>query len=172
MKESTQLILYGVFAFFAYRLLGSKKTYVEPKPITPSDDIPISGHDTPRPDSQWTLIYSTINSSNVVWEYRRPYQWTAKGEVMEWEDFFVIGNKTHTSFVSSSSARTTIDIRGSSAEVFFNAGEAIDYLNRISSSPTGGPSLAPPTDEADTTPSWQPKKGFGFGSASPPAQGW
>ena len=171
MKGSTQLILYGVFAYFAYRLLGSKKKS-EPKPITPNDDIPISGHNTPQPDSRWTLMYSTSNSSNVVWEYTRPYQWTESGEVVEWSTFIVIGNKSHTRFVSSSSARTNITINGEKAETFFNVGTAVDYLNRVSSSPTGGPSLAPPTNEADTTPSWQPKKGFGFGSASPPAQGW
>ncbi|MAN61632.1 MAG: hypothetical protein CMI60_06765 [Parvibaculum sp.] len=175
MKASTQLIVYGVFAFFAYRLI-KPKSYSDdgsetPTPTQPEDPTQ-PPHTTPRPNAQWTNVYSTDASPNVVWRYEAPYQWTERGTVTSWETHYVVGNESHTSFVSSSAARTTIRINGATAETFFSEAAAVDYVNRTAQAPTGGPSYLPP-EPASPKPSWQPTVSTGFGSSmKPPSQGW
>ena len=174
MKASTQLIVYGVFAFFAYRLI-KPKSYNDDgsqEPVEPVDPSQ-PPHTTPRPNGRWTNVYSTDVSPNVVWRYERPYQWTERGVVTSWQTYYLVGNESHTSFVTSSSSRMHITVNGASAETFFSEASAVEYVNRTSQSPTGGPSYAPPSDNAEPSPSWQPKVNNGFGSSmNPPSQGW
>ena len=172
MKASTQLIAYGVFAFFAYRLI-KPKSYSDDgsqEPVEPVDPSQ-PPQSTPRPDSEWTNVYATENSPNVVWKYRRPYQWSERGIVTQWETYYLVGNDSHSSFVTSSSLRTTITVDGKTAEIFFSEASAVAYVNRNAQRPVG-PDYLPPAP-ANPKPSWQPTVSTGFGSSmKPPSQGW
>ena len=159
MKSSTQLILFGVLGFFTVRILGKSRIEEYDDSTESEDNVVIPGGPTnaPMEQSQWLVAYSIQGVENVVWNYQRPYQWTPSGIVTSWNTYFLIGNRTHTGFTSSSDGGnpngiyTQITVNGKTVNAYFNLAEAVAVLNSSNSpkDPTG-----PSTNDPNFEPHW------------------
>ena len=137
------LLLAGIVGFFIYKAKQNPNEETQPL-IGTTEELP----------DQWTQIYSAEGTSNVVWEYQTSYGLLYEDGTDDryYETFFVIGNPTHTGFVSDSSNRGQITINGKKAKAYPNAGEAVSELNRMAAQPTGPtqPQLPPVTPPPST----------------------
>lgn len=173
MQSSTRLIFYGILGFFVIRVLGKS---TEKDGMNDSGDTVVvtGGSTTTSPSSQWLVAYSMMGVSDVVWNYQRPYQWTPSGVVTSWDTYFLIGNRSHTGFTSSSTGGnpngiyTQIDVNGVQANAYFNLSEAVAQL-QYSNAPKdpNGPSTPPPSESPNGGDSWSPNIPTGFGFSSP-----
>jgi len=133
-------IIYGFFR------MGSKKLDTPTDPSSPQGGVATS---QVLPD-KWEIIYEVDGySQNVVWMYS-----TSMGLLYEsgddnryYEDYFLIGNQTHTGFVTDSSSVGHLNTPFGRAKAYPNTGVAVQELNRMASAPSGGPSTSPPPSE-------------------------
>ena len=171
MNTSTKYFLGIGLAWVAYKMVYIQKQNGSSEVIPPSDD-------GARDEGQWIrLTGETVGTDNYVWQYEKPHQWDGAGNTVTSKTYYLIGNASHSSFVTTNASTGMIHLpSGVTARVFFTAAEAKQELARMAGSSTGGPSTKPTPPPLD--PSWQPKGrqthlgGYGFGNSVGPAQGW
>ena len=171
MNTSTKYFLGIGLAWVAYKAVYIQKQNGSSEIIPPSDGT--------RQEGQWIrLTGETVGTDNYVWQYEKPHQWDSSGHTTTSKTYYLIGNASHSSFVTTNTSLGMITLSGGvTARVFFTAAEAKQELARMAGNSTGGPSTKP-TPPLD--PSWQPKgsaaqshlDGYGFGTSARPAQGW
>jgi hypothetical protein len=165
-----------VLLFALAIFLKGRKTAEEAE-VAGTDIVPPQSEedqfDDDHPEFVWTLVY-TIDDS-YVWKYSvsTGLLYDDGTDTRGYEDYYVIGNADHTSFVRESQTATGhIQIDGSFAKVYADEAAAIAEADRMNEPDDGtGPSTGPvsePDDDGETVdPTLPVKPGFGFGNYTP-----
>lgn len=169
MKTSTTLILYGVFAFFAYKLLGSKTNqrgdYQDEGVPTPGE-APTTYQPLP---TKVSIVYGPVGDNpQVVFKVRY-----STSSPPRYSTFYTVGMPDQSSFAGDSSGNYAPALVNGLRVLAFTRSNAIAYVNR-KSVPVGpgGPQLQPPTQTQPAQPNDNSRPSFGFNSGKGPAQGW